>query len=227
MEIFMEKHLIDKYRYERKYILENNQLYDLISHLHKSNYLKVFEERIINNIYFDTKDFKAVTENIDGLSNREKVRVRWYGRPFDSSKKTLEIKIKNEFLNRKNSFDLGISQLKNFSSIIEFKTILKLKKSRFESLYYTKLSMLEPTLFNSYKRNYFFNPINQTRITIDKDLYFFSPITGVKYFEKYCIVEAKFEKNKDFINNFNNLVLTRYSKYAKGTLQTNFYCPNY
>jgi SPX domain protein involved in polyphosphate accumulation len=223
----MEKHLIDKYRYERKYILQKNQLYDLISHLYTSNYQKVFDERIINNIYFDTKDFKAVTENIDGLSNREKIRVRWYGKPFDSSRKTLEIKIKNEFLNRKSNFDIGIHQLKDFSSIIEFKTILKLKKSKFQSLYYSKLSSLEPTLFNSYKRNYFLNPINQTRITIDKDLYFFSPMTNVKYSEKYCIVEAKFEKKKHFINNFNNLILTRYSKYAKGTMQTNFYCPNY
>lgn len=97
-------------------------------------------------------------------------------------------------------------QLKDFSSIIEFKTIFKFNKSKFESLYYSKLSSLEPTLFNCYKRNYFFNPIHQTRITIDNDLYFFSPVTGVKYSEKYCIVEAKFEKKKDFINNFNNLV---------------------
>lgn len=227
MEIFMEKHLIDNYRYERKYILQKNQLYDLISNLYTSNYQKVFDERIINNIYFDTKDFKAVAENMDGLSNREKIRVRWYGKPFDYSEKTLEIKIKNEFLNKKNNFSLGLYKLKNLSSIIDFKTILKLNKSKFENLYYSKLSSLEPTVFNSYKRNYFFNPIHQTRITIDKDLYFFSPVTSVKYSEKYYIVEAKFEKKKDFINNFNNLTLTRYSKYAKGTMQTNFYCPYY
>lgn len=227
MEIFMEKHLIDKYRYERKYILQRNQLYDLISHLYTSNYQKVFDERIINNIYFDTKDFKAVIENMDGLSNREKIRVRWYGKPFDYSKKTLEIKIKNEFLNRKNIFDLGVYKLSDYKSISDYKGLLKNNKSKFESLYYKKLASLDPSLLNSYRRSYFFNPISQTRITIDEDLYFFSPITSVKYYEKYNIVEAKFEKNNEFINNYDNLTLTRYSKYAKGSLQTNFYRSNY
>lgn len=223
----MEQHLSDKYRYERKYIVQKNQLSFFISDIYNNNFIKLYDERRVNNVYFDSKNFNAVSDNIDGLSTREKIRIRWYGRIFDTSIKTLEIKIKNEFLNRKNIFDLGVYKLSDYKSISDYKGLLKNNKSKFESLYYKKLASLDPSLLNSYRRSYFFNPISQTRITIDEDLYFFSPITSVKYYEKYNIVEAKFEKNNEFINNYDNLTLTRYSKYAKGSLQTNFYRSNY
>ncbi len=223
----MEQHLSDKYRYERKYIVQKNQLSIFISDIYNNNFIRLYDERRVNNVYFDSKNFNAVSDNLDGLSNREKIRIRWYGKTFDTSIKTLEIKIKNEFLNRKNIFDLGDFKLSDYKSISDFKGLLKNNKSKFEILYYEKLASLDPSLFNSYRRNYFFNPISQTRITIDEDLYFFSPITSVKYSEKYNIVEAKFEKNNEFINNYDNLTLTRYSKYAKGSLQTNFYRSNY
>ena len=64
-------------------------------------------------------------------------------------------------------------------------------------------------------------------MTIDSDLNFYSPITKIKSFEKNIIVEIKYKSDVDFSNNFNNLTLTRYSKYAQGLLQNTFYKPNY
>ena len=74
---------------------------------------------------------------------------------------------------------------------------------------------------------YFENPINNVRITIDSRLEYFSPITKMKYTEKFIIIEAKYNNEQKFQNNFKNLSLTRYSKYVKGTLQTSTHNHSY
>jgi len=72
----MEQHLSDKYRYERKYIVQKNQLSIFISDIYNNNFIKLYDERRVNNVYFDSKNFNAVSDNIDGLSTREKIRIR-------------------------------------------------------------------------------------------------------------------------------------------------------
>ena len=108
----------------------------------------------------------------------------------------------------------NLEDVKSFSK--KFKTIVKEKYN---------LSFLDkkiPTLYNSYKRIYFENIIDNIRLTIDVDLKYFSPITKISYKEKYIIIEIKYNSDIKFINNFNNISFTRYSKYVKGTSQTTF-----
>ena len=69
---------------------------------------------------------------------------------------------------------------------------------------------------------YFENKIQNLRLTIDDNLFFYSPITGIKFKEKFIIVEIKYQKNIEFINSLDKLRFTRYSKYVKGTSQTTF-----
>jgi len=88
--------------------------------------------------------------------------------------------------------------------------------------FYNEIVDTTPTLYNSYQRLYFYNPIENIRITIDDDLFFYSPITKSKYYERELIIEAKFDKRTFFLNNLQNLSLTRYSKYVKGILKTSF-----
>lgn len=223
MEIYMEPHQIKKYRYERKYTIEKNQLYKLITELYNNKFYSLYDSRRINNIYFDTHDFNAVTENIEGLSRRVKKRVRWYGPSFENSKKNLEIKIKNEFLNRKEKYKLGDFKIPDYSSISGFDKLLRQKLNDYKCIYENELTSLKPTLFNSYDRCYYFNSFSNIRLTIDENLSYYSPITKVKYYERKVIIEAKFDKDNNFVNNFSNLNLNRYSKYAQGIIQTTFH----
>ena len=39
-----------------------------------------YKDRFINNIYFDSQNFDSFNENIIGLDNRFKLRIRWYGK---------------------------------------------------------------------------------------------------------------------------------------------------
>ncbi len=224
----MEERQNNIYRYERKYILGINYLNEFLASLHSQNYFKKFPDRTINNMYYDDYNFLSVSENLDGLSKRKKYRVRWYGSSSNRSNKKLEIKIKNEFLNYKKNINLGLIKLNDLNKIDEFKD--DVINSLFDSKdfnYYSLLLTKRPSLFNSYKRMYFENQLDNVRLTIDNDLFFFSPITKLNLKERNIIIEAKFNKDVNFLNKFNGLSLTRYSKYVKGTLYTSFFSSKY
>ena len=228
MVTYMEERQNSSYRYERKFVLASNRLNGLYASLYSQNYFEQYPERRINNIYYDNYNFSSVSENLDGLSKRKKYRVRWYGEKDANTNKTLEVKEKDEFLNYKINVILGQIKLNDINSINNFNDdVLKSLNENNEHYYQNLLLRKRPTLFNSYKRLYFQNPKYDIRLTIDSDLYFFSPITNLSLKEKNIIIEAKFNKDVNFLNKFKHLSLTRYSKYVKGTLQTSFFNPVY
>jgi len=228
MVIYMEERQNSLYRYERKFVLASNRLNGFLASLYNQNYFEQYHERRINNIYYDDYNFSSVSENLDGLSQRKKYRVRWYGKQVEKTNKTLEIKVKNEFMNHKINVKLGPLMLNNLYDINTFNNdILQSLNKRNEYYYYNLLLRKRPTLFNSYQRIYFQNHYDDIRLTIDSDLYFFSPITNLNLREKNIIIEAKFNRDVNFLNKFKHLSLTRYSKYVKGTLHTSFFKPVY
>ena len=228
MEIFMENLQNKSYRYERKYIIEFNFLSTFLSNILSLNFITSFPNRRVNNIYIDDYNFSSLRDNFDGLSKRNKYRIRWYGDPFKISDKTLEVKSKNEFLNSKTFFKFKSLNLSHIENIDEF--FIKFKKRSKDHEFEGKLEFVEgkrPTLFNSYERLYFENKIQNIRLTIDKDLVYYSPITNLSFKEKFIIVEIKYDKDVNFINSLSKLKYTRYSKYVKGTSQTTFSGINY
>ena len=90
---------MNNYRSEIKFVCYK-QNYSLIRNwirFHKFNFFKEYEDRNINNIYFDSLDYKAFNDNLVGLPSRLKVRYRWYGNLFSDNKKnegSLEFKFK-------------------------------------------------------------------------------------------------------------------------------------
>ena len=228
MEICMEEHHNKKYRYERKFIIEHNYLSQFLSNVYSLGFVKAYNNRNVNNIYLDDFNFSSLQHNFDGLSKRSKFRIRWYSNKFKKSDKNLEIKIKNEFLNYKHIYPLESLNLENLKDVDSLFNRLKVKLKKNKN--FQLLSLIQnkrPTLLNSYRRIYFENKIKNLRLTIDDDLFFYSPITGIKFKEKFIIVEIKYNKNIEFINSFKKLRFTRYSKYVKGTSQTTFSSINY
>ena len=72
---------MDHYRSEIKFICYQHNYY-LIKNwirIHAYNFFKEYDDRYINNIYFDSHDYKAFNDNLTGLPSRLKVRYRWYG----------------------------------------------------------------------------------------------------------------------------------------------------
>ena len=218
MEDYMEKSH-KNFRYERKYLIARTKVPQLLRELFKNGYHKIFNTRKVNNIYYDDYLLNSYYENIDGLSDRKKYRVRWYGMTYSKSVKKFEIKIKSEFLNRKEALSIG-SQ--TFTSPIEsnLNKINNNVKGVLEEL--SLNSNVIPVLLNNYTRNYYKNKIKNVRVTIDKDLSYYSIISKKKLAIKdKCIIEFKYS-NKDFfaVNNMFDLNLDKSSKYVDGTQQT-------
>jgi hypothetical protein len=96
-------------RYERKYRIDNLDLAELRQALrsHPLSFRKLFPDRQVNNIYLDTPDLHFFRENLDGVAERRKYRIRWYGPNLNfASKPVLEVKLKQAELGEKLSLHL-------------------------------------------------------------------------------------------------------------------------
>ena len=85
---------ISDYRYERKFFITSLSRFEVesIVKLHPAIFSEIFHERFVNNIYLDSSDLINFYENIEGQSNRIKIRIRWYGELFGYIK-TIPMKI--------------------------------------------------------------------------------------------------------------------------------------
>ena len=73
------------YRYEIKFVLDNARLSDAMQWLYNNTTAnKTYNNRQVNSIYFDDVDFSSVRDNLAGISQRNKLRLRWYGHQENS-----------------------------------------------------------------------------------------------------------------------------------------------
>ena len=95
------------YRFERKFLvtdLDPREVASLVGLL-PGLFREVYPPRSVNNIYLDTADAMHYRHNLDGLADRVKVRVRWYGELLGTvARPVLELKIKRGLLGRKEAF---------------------------------------------------------------------------------------------------------------------------
>lgn len=163
---------ISEYRYERKFFIENLTKYEVESlvKLHPAIFFEIFNRRFVNNIYFDSFNLRNYFENIEGATDRIKIRIRWYGDLFgDIDRPILEIKIKKGLLGKKLSIPIKPFLLVEESGI---STILKSIKHLSEGLT-VDFEALIPTLLNRYSRKYYQSSDKKYRITIDSQQSFY------------------------------------------------------
>ena len=88
-----EKLDFDEKRYEKKYVCDVYRFNNFLSWIYNfTDIKKKYSKRNIKSIYFDNYNFDSAKDNLIGLSNREKIRLRWYNN--DLSQSILEIKKK-------------------------------------------------------------------------------------------------------------------------------------
>lgn len=124
-----------------------------------------YDDRVINNLYFDSETMSAAWANHSGVARRQKVRLRWYD---EEERFTLEIKIKRGTAGAKISvpvdcfLDLATRSWTDLAREIrsgvpgEFALILH--------------SQTNPTLINSYRRSYYEIAGGRVRATVDYDI---------------------------------------------------------
>ena len=68
-------------RFERKWTYDNVDNLMLHNVLLRSKFFFSIQypKRKINSLYFDDLNYSSINENLDGVSEKKKYRIRWYG----------------------------------------------------------------------------------------------------------------------------------------------------
>ena len=209
-------------RLEKKYVINSNyERLRFIKFILKKGFRNIYEDRINFSIYLDYRNLKFFHDSEEGLSFRNKLRLRVEKKFFQNNYNSLNFEIKKSNPNFKKKFSFVKDQ--NFQNI----NVL-LEKKNFEKQIFSK--KIIPILSTEYQRSYFFSN-KYGRITIDTDLEY-QAVTWKENFksfnflkkkkDKRIIIEHKLENNIP-INNLITLVPTRFSKYCEGVKALNIY----
>jgi SPX domain protein involved in polyphosphate accumulation len=189
---------------------------------HPAMFTEIFSKRDVNNIYFDTAMFEAFSDNVIGISERIKMRIRWYGDTFCRVKKPiLEFKVKKASEGRKELYSLPSFLLNQDTCSNEIVDLIK-KTKRLSHLAREVSLKTSPVLVNNYTRRYFLSLCGRFRITYDTNLgyYDFNKKNKERIKTQEKILEIKFNREdykniKDITSNF-NFRMDKNSKYVNG-----------
>ena len=186
-------------RHEVKFILNNKAKSKFLM---RNNLSKLYPDRTVESIYFDTKDLNFFNLSEEGITPRIKVRIRGYD---NGELSNLEIKKTKNYYREKIVY-------KNFK-FDNYMFHSNLKKQGIKNI-------LEKKIRVKYLRSYYFLE-NLGRITIDRNIEFFPPSKDFHNSKKISdmILEVKIQSNKidkNTIEKIINLKETRFSKYCIG-----------
>jgi SPX domain protein involved in polyphosphate accumulation len=225
---------MNDYRYEIKFIIPYEQVGVVMQWLYsETKLISSYPDRYVNSLYFDDIYYNSVRDNLAGISNRRKLRLRWYhdyqernikGLVLESKARDGRLGYKEKFkLHDSNSslFDVKISDIVDYiSNNLEDE---EAKVLLCDNYYISVLQVI-------YKRSYF-EDINGLRLTLDDDILFrdaypyeeLSKSTAVSY--PHTVMELKFSvemKNyvSDLIRSL-HYVPKRHSKYLIGMAMLN------
>lgn len=218
---------VQSFRFERKFYVEDTKRQDIetLLKLHPAMFQEIYQERKVNNIYFDSPALEHYYENVDGIARRLKVRIRWYGSTFRLvNEPVLELKLKHNLHIAKLHYPLKSFLLDRQFSLKQIKKLFNETAMPFALKEY--LMGLHFSLLNNYKRKYYLSADRKYRITVDSDIeaYKISPFDN-SFVDKHAnyrdiIIELKYNKvNDDFVDSITNYLpfrLTRSSKYLIG-----------
>ena len=215
-------------RRERKMLVERAELSWIRSlvRLHPAAFCVAYPARVVNNIYFDTLNFDCFREGIDGLSQRCKTRMRWYGDLAGIVEPVIQQKRRDNLDSFKDEYLLAQILI---GSEVEWKeTLAQIIRAPNPLSKQIQLG-LAPTLINQYKRDYLVSACERFRLTIDYGLKYFDQnassrinITRSVPSQAYLIIELKYDPAHDTIAhdilNWFPFRMTRSSKYKTGLL---------
>jgi len=218
---------VKDFRFEHKFIAEGvmeDQVEAMIK-FHPALFRELYSERQVNSLYLDRYDLKNYHDNVDGLSERSKVRIRWYGETFGLIKKpTLEFKVKKNFYVGKILFPMMSFRLDSkFSMKVLRNTFQKSSLPGKISFY---LSGLNYSTLHSYSRKYFIDASKRYRLTLDKNIRACKLASYENSFldefdqREPLILELKYatehSDTADAITNYFPFRMTKNSKYVQG-----------
>ena len=201
-------------RIERKFVFGKYNKDNIEKFLLVNNFKKAYPDRKINTVYLDTENFDNVRDNINGVSNRKKLRIRWYNDDLD--KMYIEIKNKKNFNVWKNIFKIKSSFTKE--------TLLEDLKKYFYDLKNHKIHNhnYQFVLLTNYLRSYWLSKNKKIRATIDNNISTKSLVNNLDSIDlNDTVLEFKFSPKYEnyyrelFLKKDFNIRTQKYSKYVR------------
>lgn len=189
------------YRHEWKHEISYSDMLTLRQHLRavaQTDQHAIGGKYLIRSLYFDTPSDKALREKLDGVSRREKFRIRYYN--GDTSVIHLEKKSKLGGLGNKQSAVLSVPET---SAILQGDLSWMLDSGRpLVRELYSKIrtQQLRPKTIVDYTREPYVYPAGNVRITLDYNIRtslsytdFWDPGTTIPAGDAPIILEVKWD----------------------------------
>lgn len=157
-------------RYEKKYLLSADQFESFFAEYRDRLVPDEYHESLIQNVYYDTDNYRLVRDSIDKPVYKEKLRLRCYNEIRPGENAYLEIKKKYEGIVYKRREKINIDVMKEF---IEGKSGEDDEKSQIgkELEWFVKYyGSLKPAMYLSYRRKAWLVKGTDIRITFDTDI---------------------------------------------------------
>jgi hypothetical protein len=154
-------------RYEIKMTCEEMYLPEVRSwvQLHPERFRTAYPSRQVNNIYLDTFEMDHLDIHLSGVSDREKLRFRWYGGDDTAVQGILELKGKTASLSWKKQCPIACTFDLTTLSWIDWMAQVRAHADPEASIWL--LYVERPTLLNRYRREYYVTFDGQIRLTVD------------------------------------------------------------
>lgn len=201
-------------RVERKFLMSQGQSIQTNSILLRHGFAEAFQPRQVNSVYYDDLEFTCLRDNIDGVPNRDKLRVRYYGDSYERAK--IEIKHKRSTIGYKSTFFLGGQEA----------SALEVIDSATEWCRRNVLDSIVPVAHVSYARSYYEK--DWLRATVDKSVQSGRIIGNSRLTSSmfnYEVVEFKYpssfdEEFRSIYKNFDHMAIrnTKCSKYSNALM---------
>ena len=165
-------------RYEKKYLITKEQLDSimpqLLEHMELDEYCIGGKEYRIYSIYYDTVNHDIIRANSQGLTYKEKMRIRSYYANNDPEDKVfMEIKKKSEKVGNKRRIKIKLKDIEPFVNegvMPETNGYLQEQVAK-ELAYFLKMNKVRPALYVQYDRLAMFGKDDKDfRITFDRNV---------------------------------------------------------
>ncbi|MBN1639708.1 MAG: VTC domain-containing protein [Anaerolineae bacterium] len=196
--------------------------------LHPDVFGEAYPPRQVNNLYFDTPDLACLDANLVGVSDRAKLRLRWYGTDHVTVRGALELKHKVSQVGWKEICPIPDHVDLTTTSWFDLLTHLKAHATGQVGLWLAAADL--PVLINSYMREYYESGDRQIRVTLDYEqvaydqLMFPHPNLSLRApAESRVVVEVKADSRlhrrvSEVVSSF-PLQTDRNSKYVNGVME--------
>ena len=213
-----------EYRYERKFVcsgLDAKRITYRIRLL-PVMFIERYPARYVNSLYLDSLSLRSYHDNLDGVSDRLKTRIRWYGNLTGQHPDAfLELKVKKGQVGTKQRYALPSFTLRDQNSLTSLKQMYM--RDMLPEQILERCKRMMPSLITRYFRFYYETPDAGLRITVDSQLSYYDVyrLSRPRYASpEKVILEMKYGSNNATraaeLSQYIPILLGKNSKYTDG-----------